>query len=438
MTIYVLFILFGYALFNSAVCLNSNAKNEVVNNEVANNEVVKHEVVQLNANNIDGILAEHELVFINFYVDWCRFSNLMQPVFDDAAKLVYQEHGKSKRAVMARVDCDHEVVIGKRFQISKYPTLKISLNGDIMKTEYRGQRSPEALADFVRQQLKDPIKEVINLNQLKDVSPKKRFVVAYFDRRDTGDYHIYRRVAANLKDFCDFYAGFGETVSDVQTGDRPTIVFRPDTEMSNQHEEVYSGNIHADELKIWAQERCIPLVREITFENAEELTEEGMPFMILFYHPNNTTPIKDYKARVEAELIHEKQNVNFLVADGKKFAHPLQHLERTLDDLPLIAIDSFRHMYIFPDYNDIFKPGKLKKFVDDLHSGKLHREFHYGPDASSEEHNTITTTEKPGAHPTEKPLSDNEIHDGDELPPDSTFIKLAPSENRYTILRNEL
>lgn len=47
--------------------------------------------------------------------------------------------------------------------------------------------------------------------------------------------------------------------------------------------------------------------REITFENAEELTEEGMPFMILFYHPNNTTPIKDYKAMVEAELIQEKR-----------------------------------------------------------------------------------------------------------------------------------
>lgn len=27
-------------------------------------------------------------------------------------------------------------------------------------------------------------------------------------------------------------------------------------------------------------------------------------------------------------------------------------------------------------------PGKLKEFVDDLHSGKLHREFHHGPDVS--------------------------------------------------------
>jgi hypothetical protein len=26
------------------------------------------------------------------------------------------------------------------------------------------------------------------------------------------------------------------------------------------------------------------------------------------------------------------------------------------------------------------KPGLLKQFVADLHSGKLHREFHHGPD----------------------------------------------------------
>lgn len=47
--------------------------------------------------------------------------------------------------------------------------------------------------------------------------------------------------------------------------------------------------------------------REITFDNAEELTEEGLPLMVLFYHPNNTLPIKEYKEKIEAELISEKR-----------------------------------------------------------------------------------------------------------------------------------
>lgn len=43
--------------------------------------------------------------------------------------------------------------------------------------------------------------------------------------------------------------------------DQPKILFRPDTDLSHEHDDVYSGAIHADELKIWAQEKCIPLVR---------------------------------------------------------------------------------------------------------------------------------------------------------------------------------
>lgn len=185
------------------------------------------------------------------------------------------------------------------------------------------------------------------------------------------------------------------------------------------------------------------------------------------------------------------ENINFLIADGKKFAHPLQHLDKTLDDLPIIAIDSFRHMYLFPDYNDMFKPGKLQSFVNDLHSGKLHQEFHYGPDSSSEkeseksaksveeiatldqkteqskdappevqgkesrkseksaeksvpsEKKTVQSAESSGIpsgndrKSSEKSI-DNRIPDADETPPDSTFVKLAPSEKRYTLVRNEL
>ena len=53
------------------------------------------------------------------------------------------------------------------------------------------------------------------------------------------------------------------------------------------------------------------------------------------------------------ELLDERTNVNFLVADGQKFSHPLHHLGKTEGDLPVLAIDSFRHMYIFPNMADL-------------------------------------------------------------------------------------
>lgn len=36
--------------------------------------------------------ASNELVFINFYAEWCRFSNLLQPIFDEAADKVFRYH----------------------------------------------------------------------------------------------------------------------------------------------------------------------------------------------------------------------------------------------------------------------------------------------------------------------------------------------------------
>ena len=117
---------------------------------------------------------------------------------------------------------------------------------------------------------------------------------------------------------------------------------------------LYLGQLTSyDELSSWSVDKCIPLVREITFENAEELTEEGLPFLILFHHPDDKASIETFKRVVQSELLAESSSITFLTADGVKFAHPLHHLGKNYNDLPLIAIDSFKHMYLFSKYTDI-------------------------------------------------------------------------------------
>lgn len=362
-------------------------------------------------------LASNELVFINFYAEWCRFSNILQPIFDEAADKVREEFNESGKVVMGKVDCDRETAIASRFQISKYPTLKIVRNGQTTKREYRGQRSAEAFHEFVKKQLEDPIKEFQNLKDLEVMDSKKRIIVGYFDRRDMPQYNVFRRVATNLKEDCQFHVGFGTVVEQMHPPGTPIIIYRPDVAISHDSDETFTGNLNNfEELNIWVQNKCVPLVREITFENAEELTEEGLPFLILFYDPEHLDIIKDYKTIVETQLLSEKQNINFLTADGKRFAHPLHHLGKAQSDLPLIAIDSFRHMYLFTQIKDMYAPGKLLTFLQDLYSGKLHREFHYGP---------------------EDAVQTNEVKKA-TAPPESTFKNLAPSKNRYTLLRDEL
>ncbi|XP_016913814.2 endoplasmic reticulum resident protein 44 [Apis cerana] len=377
--------------------------------------------LSLTQQNIDITLATNELVFINFYAQWCRFSNSLAPIFEEAANKIKNAFPEPGKVVMAKVDCERESSIASRFHITKYPTLKVIRNGQPTKREYRGQRSVEAFEEFIKKQLEDPIKEFYDLKELTNLDDKKRMIIGYFDRKDVPEYEMFRRVATNLKDDCQFHVGFGNASKAMHPPGEPIIVFRSDKALSNDEDETYHGSLNNfDELNVWAQEKCVPFVREITFENAEELTEEDLPFLILFHAPDDVESVKMYKDVVSRTLLDEKQNVNFLTADGMKFAHPLHHLGKTPADLPLIAIDSFRHMYLFPNFNDIHVEGKLKAFLRDLYSGKLHREFHYGPDPSNEVREIVGQIKVP------------------TTPPESTFKKLAPSKNRYTLLKDEL
>ena len=70
----------------------------------------------------------------------------------------------------------------------------------------------------------------------------------------------------------------------------------------------------------------------------------------------------------------------FLHADDNTCRHCLLHIQKTPADCPVIATDSFRHMRVFADFSDVVIPEKLKQFIFDSHSRKLHREFHHGPD----------------------------------------------------------
>ncbi|XP_028836547.1 endoplasmic reticulum resident protein 44 [Denticeps clupeoides] len=374
------------------------------------------EITSLDSGNIDDTLNNAGVALVNFYADWCRFSQMLHPIFEEASNVAREEYPDQTQVVFARVDCDQHSDIAQRYRISKYPTLKLFRNGMMMKREYRGQRSVTAIADFIRQQKVDPIKEMLSLEELGSVDRSKRTIIGFFDQKESENYRTFEKVANILRDDCVFLAAFGE-VSKPERFSGDNVIYKPPGE--SVPDMVYLGTLtNFDLAYAWSQDKCVPLVREITFENGEELTEEGIPFLILFHLKEDAESLEKFQHEVARQLISEKGSINFLHADCDKFRHPLLHIQKTPADCPVIAIDSFRHMYVFPEFNDLTVPGKLRQFVLDLHSGKLHRVFHHGPDP---------TDSTPGQE------DDSEVASS---PPESSFQKLAPSETRYTILRD--
>jgi endoplasmic reticulum resident protein 44 len=243
--------------------------------------------------------------------------------------------------------------LATRYQITKYPTLKFYLNGKMLKREYRGERNEKAIVDYVRELLSDPIVHIVfhDLDNFTSILYEHRAVICY-QQKPPGNfkrYDMYRRVATDLRDYCKFY--WVNKAPFLPENKEEMVAFKqPRTHEQSEYQNTFQNY---DELSTWSISLCIPVVREINFKNAEEIIEENLPLVILFHHIDDQESVDWFKLVVHYELIRETSNVNFVTADGALFQHPLEHLGKTHKDLPLIAIDSFKHMYLFPHFQDL-------------------------------------------------------------------------------------
>ncbi|CAJ0577459.1 unnamed protein product, partial [Mesorhabditis spiculigera] len=259
-------------------------------------------VVSLDSANVDTVLKSNDVVFVNFYAEWCRFSQMLKPIYNEAAEK-FKDYPAGK-VVWASVDADQQSEIATRFSVNKYPTLKLFRKGELVKKEFRGQRSVEALTAFIQKQFDTGIVVLSSAEELNTkLQAGKRNVVGFFPQTGGVEFETFSMAASVLREDCIFHQATGALFqADLQHGSKITFQGPED-----QAPQVYEGGLgDFDQLKKWLAERCVPLVREITFENAEELTEENLPFLILFRHPDDKHSEQLYKDAVIREIPDQK------------------------------------------------------------------------------------------------------------------------------------
>jgi len=380
--------------------------------------IISAEVIDLTEKDETELLAGAELFIVNFHAQWCRFSKQLEPILikvDEAVQKAYPNNAVR----IGRVNCEEQQKLTQKYRISKYPTIKVFRHGVEMRSEYRGTRTAGDFMAYINELMKDPVVKYASLEEANQriESRTRGILTGYFEREDSTAYSTFSKVAKALQEECQFIAGFG-AASEKERITGENILFRDVADgVAPISEAVFVGALTNYELMYaWAHDKCIPLVREITFTNGEELTEEGLPFLILFHKRDDTQSLQYYQHEISRSLVGEKSSINFLHADCIQFSHPLQHLGKSAKDCPVIAIDSFKHMYLFPDFSLIHQEGRLLQFVRDLHSGKLHREFHNGPDETNQAAADLEAT-------TAEPA----------LETDSVFKRLKPSKHRYSV-----
>ncbi|KAH8359285.1 hypothetical protein KR093_005666 [Drosophila rubida] len=377
------------------------------------------EAISLTPKNLSNVTYNNDLVLVLFYTDRCTYSMTFMPIFDAAAAQLRLAFGDSGRIELAKVDCKLYPQLGNRHDVGKFPTVKIVRFGRFSKREYRGQRSQEALIEFVTKEMRDPIEEFHSLSELQQLGRQKFLMLGYFEHSNHLEYEMFRKTSLALRDqYCSFHVNFGNA-------GRHRIAFQKHGQAASDYE---GSRTRYKELHKWALEKCQPLVRELTFDNAEEISEEGRPLMILFYHKNDVTSVQQLEKVIQAELMHELDNINFITAAAETFA-ALLDIDKTEAELPVIIIDSIVHMFEFPKFEDIYTPGKLKEFIQDYHSGQLHLE-HHREELLAEVSNELLDNKQLGQEQ-ETPMTVVKPHQ-------SKIKELLPSRNRYTFVKDEL
>ena len=89
------------------------------------------------------------------------------------------------------------------------------------------------------------------------------------------------------------------------------VYYRP-PERLNEQDSFYISSIDSEESLIsWCRDKCFQLVREITFANAEELTDEGLPFLILFHKSDDHQSVALFEREVAKQLLTERCKILF-------------------------------------------------------------------------------------------------------------------------------
>ncbi|KAK4467634.1 hypothetical protein MN116_008576 [Schistosoma mekongi] len=384
--------------------------------------------IVLNANdtNFDSLVAAYDITLLKFSAEWCYYSQLLAPIFEQAAEKA-SELTKSGKAAFISIDCEANQNLCANQYIHKYPTIKITKYGKILKSEYRNERTVEALIKFIEDNLKFPV-EIINghnatpraiLDSWVNKSVDTKCILALVNNLNATNTHtnLFKKVAAIEQGTCKFYIYHNLSMDDERLATYDPIP-------SKITSVTILKNADLTAIDNWVKQQCTSLVREITFSNAEEITEERLPLMLLFYNPDNKTVANRFTEFVNLHLTHHQSTINIVTANGVTFSHPLAHLGKSKEDLPFICLDSFAHMYVFPGSVEmaLSDPKHLNQFVEDLKSGNLHREYHYGPSSGSHTTSTVKTEH-------EEPVV--------TTPHVSVFQHLTPSRMRYTIIHDE-
>uniref|UniRef100_A0A915JRB3 Thioredoxin domain-containing protein n=1 Tax=Romanomermis culicivorax TaxID=13658 RepID=A0A915JRB3_ROMCU len=269
-------------------------------------------VIPLDSSTFDQSIENAQIAVVNFYANWCRFSQLLEPTFKEAS-----EHFENNtNVVFGGVDCDQKQMLsGTRIRKTRLvpgPDPKIFETYPVFEPETR----PEINRPFYRNgtgYILEVLEPDLDPNPEQDPKLPDYFVGSGPDISKI----CYRCVPypdpKQDRKLTDYFIGSGPGLADLarrfNVNKYPTLKYFRFGQLSKRE---YRGSRSVESLISFVDENLAQIFENIDskqkFESemTKELTEEGIPFLILFRKSDDKEILELFTQHVASELHDQK------------------------------------------------------------------------------------------------------------------------------------
>ena len=99
-------------------------------------------ILELNSENFEATVQSFPFLFVQFYAPWCAHCRKFVPKYEKIAKTLKEKY---PYIGIAQIDADLYFDIGLKFNIEKYPELKLFRHGQ--PVDYNFDRGEEDIID---------------------------------------------------------------------------------------------------------------------------------------------------------------------------------------------------------------------------------------------------------------------------------------------------
>jgi len=159
-------------------------------------------------------LRSHDYTLMNFYTPWCKWCKKLAPVYEQAAddfdKIKFTHKIRSK---FASINCEKYATVCEKFKIKAYPTLLIFNNDKPIYPVFAGDRTAEALVQYLKKAVYE--KEKHMPNTFHDQACR---IAGYLNvARVPGNFHVEAR--SSKHDLSPTMANLSHVVHHLQFGE---------------------------------------------------------------------------------------------------------------------------------------------------------------------------------------------------------------------------